>query len=347
MPLRLICLLFSVLFTTTAFSNPADYTALMKSDAKGAADSAFTGRYEGSTIVGQTFSKFDELSLPSGPADVKAKAFTKTVAQKGTVQRTLYAATEERSSLDVFSNYIDAIKAKGFTVVFECEGKGCGANFKDLKYKWNDTGSVVISEGADVRRVAVSRGMFSKIIDPRYALLKQGDAGQETYIAVFAGQNMGGSSGDISKALRGRVGVLIEIVEPGAREDKIITLTADQLGTGIGADGRVVIYGLYFDFDQATIKAESAPQLAEMVTYLKTDPEARVYVVGHTDNKGALDYNTKLSTARAEAVTAALVKAGIKSDRLSAKGLGPLAPLATNQTEEGKTKNRRVELVAQ
>jgi OmpA-OmpF porin, OOP family len=344
---RLTFFIATLLFTNSAFANPADYTELMKSDAEGAADSAFTGRYEGSTIVGQTFSKFDELSLPAGPADVKTKAFTKMLAQKGTVQRMLYVAPEERSSLDVFGNYLVAIKAKGFDVVFECDGKACGANFKDLKYKWNDTETVVISETANERRKAVSRGMFSKVIDPRYALLKQGEAGQETYIAVFAAQNMGGASGDISKALRGRVGVLIENVEPGTREDKIITLTADQLGTTIGADGRVVIYGLYFDFDKATIKPESSAQLNEMVAYLKADAKANVYVVGHTDSKGKLDYNIKLSTARAEAVTAALVKAGINAERLSAKGLGPLAPLATNLTENGQAKNRRVELVAQ
>ena len=344
---RLIFLISTWFFATAAFADPADYTDLMKTDADGATDSEFTGRYEGSTIVGQTFSKFDELTLPAGQSDVKSKAFTKTLSQRGTVQRALYIAPEERSSLDVFSNYTDAIKAKGFSVVFECDGKACGANFKDLKYKWNDPASVVISETANDRRKAVSRGMFSKIVDPRYALFKLGVAGEETYIAVFAAQNMGGSSGDISKALRGRVGVLIEIVEPGAREDKIITLTADQLGTSMNADGRVVIYGLYFDFDQATIKPESAPQLAEMVAYLKADAKARVYVVGHTDSKGALDYNVKLSSARAEAVAAALVKAGIENGRLSAKGVGPLAPLATNQTEDGQAKNRRVELVAQ
>ena len=344
---RHVCFCLSLMVSAPAYADPADYTELMTADAGGAADSEFTGRYEGSTIIGQTFSKFDELVLPAGPSDVKSKAFTKSVSQKGTVLRTLYVSPEKRSSLDVFSNYIDAIKAKGFALVFECEGRSCGANFASLKYKWNDPASVVISENANSRRVAVSRGMFSKIIDPRYALFKQGDAGNETYLSVFAGQNMGGSSGDVSKALRGRVGVLIEIVEPSIREDKIITLTADQLESTLGTDGRVVIYGLYFDFDQATIKPESAPQLAEMVSYLTADSAAKVYVVGHTDNKGKLEYNITLSTARAEAVTAALIAAGINKTRLIAKGLGPLAPLATNQSEDGQAKNRRVELVAQ
>jgi OmpA-OmpF porin, OOP family len=75
--------------------------------------------------------------------------------------------------------------------------------------------------------------------------------------------------------------------------------------------------------------------------------KAGVYVVDQTANKGKVDYKIKLSITRAAAVTAALVKAGIDSSRLSAKGLGPLAPLATNQTGQGQAKNRRVELVAE
>jgi OmpA-OmpF porin, OOP family len=343
--LRLKCFVVAMVVTGAAFAAPEDYTAEMSADAKGAADSAFTGRYEGSTIVGQTTTEFEELILPAGPAVVKTKSFSKTVSQKGRVLRSLYVSPEQRSSLEVFGNYFDALKAKGFSVVYECANADCGANFTGLKYNAKDP-AVVISTDASTRRVNVSRGMFSKIVEPRYALLKQGDAGNETYVAVFAAQNAGGSYGDISKALRDRVGVLIEIVEPGVREDKIVTITAEDIGTSLGADGRVVIYGVFFDFDKATIQPESAPQLAEMVSYLKTDKQARVYVVGHTDNKGDLDYNLKLSSARASSVVDALVKAGIDGPRLVAKGVGPLAPLATNGTEEGQAKNRRVELVA-
>ncbi len=346
MLLRLKVFIVAMVLAGGAFANPAEYTELMLKDADGAADSAYTGRYEGSTIVGQTTTEFEELTLPAGAAVVKAKAFSKTVSQKGRVLRSLYISPEQRSSLEVFGNYIDALKSKGFVTVYDCANADCGANFKDLKYNAKEP-VVVISKEANTRRVNVSRGMFSKVVEPRYALLKTGDAGNETYVAVFAAQNAGGSFGDISKALRDRVGVLIEIVEPGVREDKIVTLTADEIGNSLGADGRVVIYGLFFDFDKATITAESAPQLAEMVSYLKSDKNLRVYVVGHTDNKGELDYNLKLSAARAKAVVDALAKAGIDDGRLVAKGLGPLAPLASNSTPEGQAKNRRVELVAQ
>jgi outer membrane protein OmpA-like peptidoglycan-associated protein len=107
----------------------------------------------------------------------------------------------------------------------------------------------------------------------------------------------------------------------------------------------VVLYGIYFDFDKATIKPESQPQLAQMVAFLRDNPDAKVYVTGHTDNKGALDYNMKLSGARATAVVKALVAAGIDGKRMVPKGVGPLAPLASNRDEAGQAKNRRVELV--
>lgn len=344
--LRLKVFIVALVMASVAFANPADYTELMLTDAEGSADSAYTGRYEGSTIVGQTTTEFSELTLPAGQAVVKTKAFSKSVSQKGRVLRTIYVSPEKRSSLEVFGNYFDALKAKGFTPVYECANADCGANFKDLKYNAKEP-AVVVSKDASERRLFLSRGIFSQVAEPRYALLKKGEAGNETYVAVFAGQNIGNRMGDVSRALRDRVGVLIEIVEPGAREDKIVTLTANEIGNSLGSDGRVVIYGLFFDFDKATITGESAPQLAEMVAYLKSDKNVLVYVVGHTDNKGELDYNLKLSSARAKAVADALAKAGIDAGRLVSKGVGPLAPLATNTTKAGQAKNRRVELVAQ
>lgn len=342
---RLNIFVAAMLLAATAHAAPAEYTELMKADAAGAADSAYTGRYEGSTIVGQTTEEFAELTLPAGPADKKTKAFSKTVSQKGKVLRSLYVSPDLRSSLEVFGNYVDALKAKGFEVVYECADAACGSNFKDLKYNAKDP-AVVISKNASTRRLNVSRGMFSKVTDPRYALLKQGDAGRETYVGVFAAQNAGGSYGDVSHALRDRVGALIEVVDAGTREDKIVTLTADEIDKGLGTQGRIAFYGLYFDFYKSTIKPESAPQLTEMIAFLKNEASTSVYVVGHTDNTGELDYNLKLSTARAKAVVEALTAAGIDADRLTAKGLGPLAPLTANNNEEGKAKNRRVELVA-
>jgi outer membrane protein OmpA-like peptidoglycan-associated protein len=335
--------------TAPALADNAEFVDALQKDAKGAADNPLTGRYEGSFIVGQTKKAFDELTVPTGAAEGEDysddKKFTATTTVQGKVTRTLYVSPQGRSSLEVFGNFEDALKAKGFTAVFECAKEDCGPSFKVLTYRWDNKPSLVVSEGADTIRSMASQAMFDSVIDPRYALLKMGEPGNETYVSLFAAQNQGGSFGDMSQALQDRVGVLVQVVEPKAREQKIVTLSAAEIGGDIANTGRVVLYGIYFDFDKATIKPESQPQLEQMVAFLRDNPDAKVYVTGHTDNKGALDYNMKLSGARATAVVKALVAAGIDGKRMVPKGVGPLAPLASNRDEEGQAKNRRVELV--
>ena len=105
-------------------------------------------------------------------------------------------------------------------------------------------------------------------------------------------------------------------------------------------------YGIYFDTDKADIKPESAPTLAEMAKFLTEASDLAVVVVGHTDNQGAMDYNLDLSHRRAQAVADALVSGyGIAKDRLTAAGAGFLAPVAPNDNESGRAKNRRVEMI--
>jgi outer membrane protein OmpA-like peptidoglycan-associated protein len=139
--------------------------------------------------------------------------------------------------------------------------------------------------------------------------------------------------------------IMHKIVRVKAMEQAIV-LSADQIAKDIGAGGKVVFYGIYFDTDKATIKAESGPTLAEMAKWLKANASTKVYIVGHTDMQGAHDHNMKLSRDRAASVVAALAgQHGIAKDRLAPDGAGPLAPVASNADEAGRGKNRRVEMV--
>jgi flagellar motor protein MotB len=122
--------------------------------------------------------------------------------------------------------------------------------------------------------------------------------------------------------------------------------TAEDLGRALARDGRLALYGIYFDTDSAVVKPESQPQVAEIVKYLQGDPKASIFVVGHTDMSGALERNLDLSKRRAESVVAALTAAGIPATRVTARGVGPLAPVASNADEAGRALNRRVEVVA-
>jgi len=120
------------------------------------------------------------------------------------------------------------------------------------------------------------------------------------------------------------------------------------MSNALASSGRVALYGIYFDTNKAEIKAESKPALDEIAKLLQKEAKLRLHVVGHTDNVGGYDANLLLSKRRAEAVVSALVKNyGIAATRLTANGVAYLAPVAVNTTEEGRAKNRRVELVPQ
>lgn len=138
----------------------------------------------------------------------------------------------------------------------------------------------------------------------------------------------------------------LTIVERAAMAQEV-KADAASMAREIGNTGRVAVYGIYFDFDKSDLKQESKPTLDEIAKLLTQNPQIKLYVVGHTDAVGDVSYNMTLSQARAEAVVKALVT-GYKIDagRLAPYGVGPLCPVATNTTDEGRAKNRRVELVA-
>ncbi|MBP1628887.1 MAG: OmpA/MotB domain protein [Holophagaceae bacterium] len=140
---------------------------------------------------------------------------------------------------------------------------------------------------------------------------------------------------------------LLRIVEKGEMKQEVVA-DAAALGAGIKAEGRIAVYGILFDTGRSEIKPGSEVALQEIAKLLKGQPALRLHVVGHTDNVAGLELNMKLSRARAEAVVAALTGSyGISSARLIPHGIGPIAPVASNDKEAGRAKNRRVELVKQ
>ena len=127
-----------------------------------------------------------------------------------------------------------------------------------------------------------------------------------------------------------------------------VTANAASLAGEIQKSGHASVYGIYFDTGKAEVKPESEAALNEIAKLLQQDPKLKLYVVGHTDNVGALASNMDLSRRRANAVTQDLTtKHGVDAARLSPQGDGPTAPVASNDTAEGREKNRRVELVKQ
>jgi len=110
------------------------------------------------------------------------------------------------------------------------------------------------------------------------------------------------------------------------------------------APKKIVLRGVNFDFDKSNIRADAAPVLDEAASILKENSSVRVSVEGHTDSVGTDAYNQALSLRRANAVKAYLVKQGVSADRLQVRGLGESTPVASNDTNDGRAQNRRVEL---
>ncbi len=137
----------------------------------------------------------------------------------------------------------------------------------------------------------------------------------------------------------------IVVVEPKPMEQEVVA-DAKALSQSIASTGKAIIYGIYFDTGKSILKPESDPTLEQITKLLKQEPQLQLYVVGHTDNDGAIDFNLKLSSDRAAAVVKALVARGVSGSRLASAGVASYCPAASNKTDDGKAKNRRVELVA-
>ncbi|HLP73129.1 MAG TPA: OmpA family protein [Bacteroidales bacterium] len=166
----------------------------------------------------------------------------------------------------------------------------------------------------------------------QYNILKLVKNGKEVWVQVEASEN-----GTYK----------VNLVEKEAMAQDVVA-DAASLSNSLKQTGKVAIYGIYFDTGKSVLKPESDAAVAEIGKLMKSDPSLKIYVVGHTDNAGAYDSNIRLSMDRATAVVNALVtKQSVNVARLKACGNGPTAPVASNDTEEGKALNRRVELVKQ
>ena len=168
--------------------------------------------------------------------------------------------------------------------------------------------------------------------DERRATIKIAKNGMETWVFLEAFNE-------------GREYELNIIERQLMKQDVVADAAAFQ--AGLKENGHVEVPGILFDFGKSDIKPESDAPIAEVVKLLQMNPAWKVWVVGHTDNIGVAETNTTLSNARAAAVVKALSQKGIDARRLAPHGAGPYAPIASNDTDPGRARNRRVELVKQ
>lgn len=303
-------------------------------DIPDSADHPIISRYPGSVIQWYTVDNYREYLVPVGPVS-GYRQIEELIETEGRVTRIYYTLDNSpRSESEVLKNYREALLEAGFEILadgFEPAGSrsvGVGSRkWREVLFMsnpWEGHGPV-----SEMTRGSATSGGGGSVVARKLRA-----AGTAYVIAT------------VYRFSEDRIGAMVDVIEVEEAETGLIVVDAEAIGAGIEEHGRVVLDGIYFDFDKATLKPESKAALDQIAIFLRAQPGMDFYVVGHTDASGAFSYNQNLSAARARAVVEALVKdAGIQSDRLEPHGVGPLAPVFSNSSDAGSDKNRRVELV--
>jgi outer membrane protein OmpA-like peptidoglycan-associated protein len=305
-------------------------------DKAGCADIAGLKRFQGSSIVICEKRDFAEYVLPTGKAERDADGaltdkFGASLNLEGRLTQNVYAVPMGPSSAEVFRNYKADLDAKGYKVLFEAKGP----------------------ETTKVGDFFGKHGPGTQLWDDynsdsaRYVAALKEEGGVKTYFALFMNEHQEGYEPQYSPT-KNQVMVRLDALQVGELTDRMVVVSSAEIAKSLDDAGKVALYGILFDFNKATLKPESRPTLDQVGKYLKDNPGQRIYVIGHTDNVGGFDFNMQLSQARAATVVGDLVKTyGVAQGRLRAGGVGLQAPVAPNATEDGRTKNRRVELLPQ
>lgn len=307
--------------------------AALAEDVPGGKDHPLFGRYQGSGIVYYKAVDYEEYALLQAPHDYGAllerndlrdRSGSEWWKAQGRLTRIRYEVPVGASSLEVMRNYEAALRGKGFEVLFACADGACLTGSLKDPYLLG-------------QQIDTDNGVSTLYFDhARYMLVKL-DAPQGTvYGSVLVGED------------KENVTAFLAVLETGPMAgDKIGFIDVDAMQQAIGTAGTVDVYGIQFDFDEDTLRPESKSTLDEIAKLLAGNAQLRLEIVGHTDNRGSHEYNMDLSRRRAAGVVAALVQDyAIAPERLTSSGAGLTAPVASNDTEDGRARNRRVELVA-
>jgi len=322
----------AMLALTLLLGAPLSVRADDLKDCDGCKDHPMLARYPGSILLGADQKAFEEASLPVGIGtrnDAGESVPPKMLNVTGKRTRLFYFAPAERSALEVFTNYKEALQKSGMTLLWNCADKECGEDFASQALE---------AMHMKLDNTAESSLGFVNAERPRYLLAKLTRAQGDVFVVVMAADKLDPQ----------RPAVYVLVVESKPMDTGLVTVAASALDQSLMSSGKAVIYGIYFDFDKSDIKPESTPQLEQIAKLLGDHAQLKLMITGHTDNQGAADYNQKLSQRRAEAIVNALTtNYAVASNRLSAQGLGSTSPVASNDTDAGRAQNRRVELVRQ
>jgi len=312
-----LILILTLVITGLALTVKADIVWAQE-DIEGSKDHELISRFPNSYIVYYTQKDFDEYTLPLGKLDDAELSKSKELT--GKLTRIQYNMEDKsKSTLEIYHNFETALKDAGFDILFS-------ATEDELHWRWTDR------LYSDINELGKGAHYIGSENDVRYLSAEFINENEEIYVSLCVTQ--------------GRyLAYQLDIIEVEPMETGLVDVKAGSISREISEQGTVSIHDIYFETDKAELKPESESALEEIVKFLNNEPEINLFVVGHTDIQGDFDHNMELSRHRAEAVVDALVDYGIDEERLNPYGVGPLVPTSSNDTEEGRAENRRVELV--
>lgn len=284
-----------------------------------ARDHPLVSRYPGSRIRERRHRDYETFAVPiSAESGQNTGLSFDRLDLVGEVTQHFYEL-DGVSTLQVYENYRAALEAADFEILFACALDACG----------NSAQTRVLGS-----EVSPSNNVYNYYRKPYYLVGKRRTLSGPAYVGIFVG------------GYKDTTAVQQVVVETRETELDLVAVNPDLLHQELEEAGRASIYGILFDTNRAEVKKGSEPALDSVAKLLNEHQDIELYVVGHTDDTGPVEHNLRLSTQRAEAVVARLVKDyQIDAKRLHAAGAGPYAPTANNATKEGREQNRRVELV--
>ncbi|HMO18852.1 MAG TPA: OmpA family protein [Oligoflexia bacterium] len=312
---------------------------VLSSDVSGIKDPDGIKRMEGSILVLGESKAYDEFVIPTSRIEFdynsqKFKEWDK-LSIEGSRDTVFYRLPKDASTLEVAKSYEDEFLGDGFEVIFKGKDEdlhdGYGRFMKEVY-------GVKIGAALMEYHIPASN-------DFRYLAVKRNESdGSVTYITgLFAKiRDVWGSK--YAKPLE--VVTRLDVIRTKPMIKRLVLVKAEEMPGLLGKDGKVILYGILFDFNKAEIKSESEETLSEVAKFLSTHETAKLVVTGHTDNVGNFEFNRELSQKRSESVVNYLVsRHKVDKSRLIPFGASFSSPVSSNETEEGRTKNRRVELV--
>ena len=295
-------------------------------DIDGAKDYPLVSRFKGSVIEYYKATKWDTYPLPASLNDDQWH-WEDPLKLEGAIMRWQYSVSPDNNPAFVLMNFNKAFKNAGYKIIMKRNGDSEDCSSHLIKYEYYE-----MNHNLNLQKFGFS---YSPNGDQNAIIMaKTTKEGKDIYIV------------EVIASFSNVTLITQDIIEVEAADTGMVT--AKNMAEDIAATGHIAIYDIHFNTGKAAVQPESASALQNIADYLKANPDKHYFIVGHTDNEGDFDNNMALSESRAKAVMAYLVdQLGVDAGQLKAYGASSLAPIASNNTPEGKAKNRRVEIVVQ